>query len=109
VPFDETVENAWENQQYHSEDHRRQVNPMPPLFSITIGQPEWVQQAPNTKVTDFNSNSNSNSNNNSNGDGDGNNDDDNCDDSSSSSNGTEVRVICCKFIYLQVFIYLICT
>jgi hypothetical protein len=71
---------------------------MPPLFSITISQPEWVQQAPNTKVTDFNSNNS--------------NDDDDCDgssSSSSSSNDTEVRMICCKFIYLQVFVYLICT
>ncbi|KAI8877773.1 glycosyltransferase family 8 protein [Backusella circina FSU 941] len=44
VPFDETIKNAWENQDFDLEDDRRQVNPMPPLFSISIRQPEWVQQ-----------------------------------------------------------------
>lgn len=44
VPFDETVRNAWDNQKVEFDDHRRHIKPMPPLSSITIGQPDWLIQ-----------------------------------------------------------------
>ncbi|KAG1078213.1 hypothetical protein G6F42_024372 [Rhizopus arrhizus] len=44
VPFDESVKNAWDNQQVDWDDQRRQIQPMPPISSITIGQPDWLIQ-----------------------------------------------------------------
>ncbi|KAL9546212.1 hypothetical protein MBANPS3_006768 [Mucor bainieri] len=44
VPFDESVKNAWDNQPVDLDDHRRQIQPMPPISSITIGQPDWLVQ-----------------------------------------------------------------
>jgi hypothetical protein len=44
VPFDESVCNAWDNQDVDLDNERRQVQPMPPLSNITIGQPEWLKE-----------------------------------------------------------------
>ncbi|CEP11683.1 hypothetical protein [Parasitella parasitica] len=42
VPFDESLPNAWANQEIDLDDQRRQIQPMPPVSSITIGQPDWL-------------------------------------------------------------------
>lgn len=44
MPFDESVTNAWDNQPIDWDHHRRQIQPMPPISSITIGQPDWLIQ-----------------------------------------------------------------
>lgn len=49
VPFDEEIKNAWDNQPINLDDHRRIVNPMPPISNITISHPEWIKDAPLTR------------------------------------------------------------
>ncbi|KAI8883798.1 glycosyltransferase family 8 protein [Backusella circina FSU 941] len=44
VPFDETTENAWHNQDYDPNDERRHVQSMPPVSHISIRQASWVQE-----------------------------------------------------------------
>ncbi len=42
--FHETIQNAWENEKFDITDTRRHVNPMPPLSTITVTQPDWLQE-----------------------------------------------------------------
>ncbi|CAO3671833.1 unnamed protein product [Rhizopus stolonifer] len=42
VPFSETVRNAWDDEKI--EVDRRSVNPMPPISTITMTQPDWLQK-----------------------------------------------------------------
>ncbi|RCH88920.1 hypothetical protein CU097_005998 [Rhizopus azygosporus] len=44
VPFNEAIENAWENERYDLDHSRRQVKPMPTLSAITVSQPSWLQE-----------------------------------------------------------------
>lgn len=45
IPFtSEAIKNAWANEEYNINDSRRQINPMPPLSTITLTQPDWLQQ-----------------------------------------------------------------
>ncbi|CEG77103.1 hypothetical protein RMATCC62417_11903 [Rhizopus microsporus] len=44
IPFNEAIENAWENERYEFDHSRRQVKPMPALSAITVSQPSWLQE-----------------------------------------------------------------